>query len=38
MVYLSSALQAIVPIVLIIFAPFYLVVGLGLVFGLGYGA
>ena len=38
MVYISSALQAIVPIVLIIFAPFYLVVGLGLVFGLGYGA
>jgi MFS family permease len=38
MVYISSALQAIVPIVFIIFAPFYLVVGLGLVFGLGYGA
>ena len=38
MVYVSSALQAIVPIVFIFFAPFYLVVGLGLVFGLGYGA
>jgi MFS family permease len=38
MVYTSSALQAIVPIVLIFFAPFGLVVGLGLVFGLGYGA
>ena len=38
MVYLSSALQAIVPIVFIFFHPFYLVVGLGLVFGLGYGA
>jgi MFS family permease len=38
MVYVSSALQAIVPIIFIFFAPFYLVVGLGLVFGLGYGA
>jgi len=38
MVYISSALQAIVPIVFIFYAPFGLVVGLGLVFGLGYGA
>jgi MFS family permease len=38
MVYASSALQAIVPLVFIFFAPFYVVVGLGLVFGLGYGA
>ncbi len=38
MVYVSSALQAIVPIVFIFYAPFALVVGLGLVFGLGYGA
>ncbi len=38
MVYISSALQAIVPIILIFFAPFGLVVGLGLVFGLGFGA
>jgi MFS family permease len=38
MVYISSALQAVVPIVFIFFAPFELVVGLGLVFGLGYGA
>lgn len=38
MVYISSALQAIMPIVFVFFAPFYLVVGLGLVFGLGYGA
>lgn len=38
MVYTSSALQAIVPIVFIFFAPFSLVVGLGLVFGLGFGA
>jgi MFS family permease len=38
MVYISSALQAVVPIVFVFFAPFYLVVGLGLVFGLGYGA
>ncbi|MBI3360396.1 MAG: MFS transporter [Chloroflexi bacterium] len=38
MVYISSALQAIVPIVFVFFAPFYIVVGLGLVFGLGYGA
>ena len=38
MVYISSALQAIVPIVFVFYAPFGLVVGLGLVFGLGYGA
>ena len=38
MVYISSALQAIVPIVFIFYAPFGVVVGLGLVFGLGYGA
>lgn len=38
MVYVSSALQAIVPIVFIFYAPFGLVVGLGLVFGLGFGA
>ncbi|HEX8993302.1 MAG TPA: MFS transporter [Anaerolineales bacterium] len=38
MVYVSSALQAIVPIIFIIYAPFGLVVGLGLVFGLGFGA
>jgi len=38
MVYLSSALQAIVPIIFIFFAPFYIIVGLGLIFGLGYGA
>lgn len=38
MVYISSALQAVVPIVFIFFAPFGLVVGLGLIFGLGYGA
>jgi len=38
MVYISSALQAIVPIVFIFFSPFALVVTLGLVFGLGYGA
>ena len=38
MVYISSALQAVVPIVLIFYAPFGLVVGLGLIFGLGYGA
>ena len=38
MVYISSALQAIVPIVFIFFTPFPLVVALGLVFGLGYGA
>ena len=38
MVYISSALQAIVPIVFIFYAPFGLVVGLALVFGLGYGA
>lgn len=38
MVYVSSALQAIVPIVFIFYSPFGVVVGLGLVFGLGYGA
>jgi MFS family permease len=38
MVYISSALQAIVPIVFIFYSPFGLVVSLGLVFGLGYGA
>src|ERR1043165_1415074 len=38
MVYISSALQAIVPIVFIFYSPFPLVVALGLVFGLGYGA
>ncbi len=38
MVYISSVLQAIVPIVLVFYAPFGLVVGLGLVFGLGFGA
>jgi len=38
MVYVSSALQAVVPIVFIFFSPFGLVVGLGLIFGLGYGA
>jgi MFS family permease len=38
MVYISSALQAIVPIIFIFYAPFEVVVGLGLVFGLGYGA
>ncbi len=38
MVYISSALQAIVPIVLVFYAPFGLVVALGLVFRLGYGA
>ncbi len=38
MVYISSALQAVVPIIFIFYAPFGLVVGLGLVFGLGYGA
>lgn len=37
-VYLSSILQAIVPFVLIFFSPFPLVVGLGIIFGLGYGA
>jgi MFS family permease len=38
MVYVSSALQAIVPIIFIFYAPFGIVVGLGLVFGLGFGA
>jgi len=38
MVYISSALQAIVPLIFIFYAPFGAVVGLGLVFGLGYGA
>lgn len=38
MVYLSSAFQAIVPIVFIFFPPFGIVLSLGFVFGLGYGA
>jgi Na+/melibiose symporter-like transporter len=38
MVYISSALQAIVPIVFVFFAPFWLTVSLGIIFGLGYGA
>lgn len=38
MVYISSALQAIVPIILIFFHAFPLTVLLGIVFGLGYGA
>jgi len=38
MVYISSALQAIVPLIFIFYSPFGLVVGLGLIFGLGYGA
>lgn len=38
MVYISSALQAIVPIVFIFFGSFNLVVLMGIVFGLGYGA
>lgn len=38
MVYAASILQAIVPFVFIFFSPFPLVVGLGVVFGLGYGA
>ena len=38
MVYISSALQAIVPLIFIFYSPFGVVVGLGLVFGLGYGA
>jgi Na+/melibiose symporter-like transporter len=37
-VYLASLLQAIVPFALIFFSPFALVVGLGIIFGLGYGA
>jgi MFS family permease len=37
-VYVSSILQAIVPFILIFFSPFSLVVGLGIIFGLGYGA
>lgn len=37
-VYASSALQAFVPLVLIFFYPFGLVVALGIIFGLGYGA
>ncbi len=37
-VYASSALQAFVPLVLIFFNPFGLVVALGIIFGLGYGA
>ena len=35
---ISSALQAIVPIAFIFFAPFPVVVFLGIIFGLGYGA
>jgi MFS family permease len=38
MVYISSALQAIVPVILIFFHVFPLTVVLGIVFGLGYGA
>jgi len=38
MVYLSSALQAVVPIFFIFYAPFWLTVTLGIIFGLGYGA
>lgn len=39
MVYISSAFQAVVPIVLVLFAPNFLFVSLlGLVFGIGYGA
>jgi MFS family permease len=38
MVYISSALQAVVPITFIFFSSFNLVVLLGIVFGLGYGA
>jgi len=38
MVYISSALQAIVPIVFIFFTNYSLAVILGIVFGLGYGA
>jgi MFS family permease len=38
MVYVSSALQAVVPLVLVFYGPFGLVVALGVVFGVGYGA
>ena len=38
MVYVASVLQAIVPFILIFFHSFWLVVALGIVFGLGYGA
>lgn len=38
MVYISGALQVIVPMALIFFAPFPVVVFLGVIFGLGYGA
>ncbi|HUI87231.1 MAG TPA: MFS transporter [Anaerolineales bacterium] len=38
MVYISSALQAVVPIVFIFFTNYSLAVILGIVFGLGYGA
>jgi len=38
MVYISSALQAVVPIAFIFYGSFNLVVLLGIVFGLGYGA
>ena len=38
MVYAASALQAIVPFLLIFFHSFWVVVALGIVFGLGYGA
>jgi Na+/melibiose symporter-like transporter len=38
LVYVSSVLQAIVPFLLIFFYPFGFVVGLGIIFGLGYGA
>ncbi len=38
LVYASSVLQAIVPLLMIFFGSFGLVVGLGVVFGLGYGA
>ena len=37
-VYVSSVLQAVVPLVMIFFYPFGLVVVLGIIFGLGYGA
>ncbi len=38
MVYAASVLQAIVPFVLVFFHSFWLVVALGIIFGLGYGA
>ena len=39
MVYISSAFQAIVPIIIIVFAPqFSTIALLGIVFGIGYGA